>query len=133
DQTDVELHLPWIARVGARWVQPKWEAELALTWDAWSRYHEVTFEPQGVAFQIGTTTTVKVPNIHLLKGMKDAQSVRLGGVYKPGGALEWLTLRAGILGETSAVPEEYTSIDQAHWERLSLGLGASARLGRFEL
>ena len=137
DQTDVALHLPWIARVGARWVRPAFEVELALTWDAWSRYHEVTFSPQGVAFEIPNRPNVVVPDIHLIKGMKDAQSLRLGGTLRPSEliapALSWLTLRAGAVLETSAVPDERLAVDQAHWERLGLSLGATARLAGFDL
>ena len=137
DTTAVEMHLPWIARVGARWVRPAVEAELAFTYDAWSRYREVTFKPQDVAFEV-RGSTVAIPDIPLVKGMQDSQSLRLGAVVHPGAAfgvrwLDWLTVRVGALGETSAVPEERTSVDQAHWERLSANVGLSARWNRFEL
>ncbi|MBS2025569.1 MAG: outer membrane protein transport protein [Deltaproteobacteria bacterium] len=135
NQTDVEIRLPFIARLGVRWVRPSFEVELAATWDGWNRYKQVIVEPQGVSFQV-QGTTVNLPDIHIPKGLQDSQSVRLGGLYRLGSlvpALDFLTLRAGVLGETSAVPEQYTSIDQAHWERIALTAGLSARIDRFEL
>jgi long-subunit fatty acid transport protein len=137
NSTAVEMHLPWIARAGARWVRPAVEAELAFTYDAWSRYREVTFMPKDVAFEV-RGSTVTLPDIHLIKGMKDSQSLRAGAVVRPGtlfsvSALDWLAVRFGALGETSAVPEERTSVDQAHWERLSVSAGLGARWDRFEL
>ncbi len=136
DQTEVELHLPWYLRGGVRWVRPALEVELAFTWDGWSRYREVTFRPQAVAFQVKGSTVV-IPDIHLIKGMQDSQSLRLGATLHPGELiappLSWLTLRAGAIGETSAVPDERLAIDQAHWARVGLSVGATARLSRFSV
>jgi long-subunit fatty acid transport protein len=136
DQTDVELHLPWYLRAGVRWVRPALEVELAFTWDGWSRYREVTFRPQGVAFQVKGNTVV-IPDIHLIKGMKDSQSLRLGATVHPGEliapTLSWLSFRAGAVGETSAVPDERLAIDQAHWARVGLSVGATARISAFSI
>ena len=65
-----------------------------------------------------------------------AQSLRLGATLRPGEVmtpgLSWLTLRAGAMAETSAVPDERLAVDQAHWERVGLSIGATARVAGFE-
>lgn len=134
DQVAMKLSLPWIARLGVRWVRPQFELELAGTWDAWSRYQSVGLVPDGIVFKTSEGEKA-LPPFQLPKGMVDAQSLRLGGVFKPGAfwpQLAWLTLRAGLLAETSAVPLERTAIDQAHWERVAGTVGLGARLGAFD-
>lgn len=135
DEVALDVKLPWIGRLGVRLVRPAFEAELAFTYDGWSRYDEVVVTPRDVSFVIGDDVKPISP-LHLKKGLVDAQSLRLGGVLKPGAwvdSLSWLTLRGGVLGETSAVPVERTALDQAHWERLGVTAGVGVVLGSYRL
>ena len=125
--------LPWYWRFGVRLRRPLFEVELAGTLDGWSSYSQIRVVPLGISFKLGGTTQV-LPEIVLRKDLQDAISLRLGGAFHAGElwpAVRGLTLLAGALYETSAVPEERQSLDLMHWARGSLNAGASFAAGRW--
>ena len=130
---DARFHvtLPWYWRAGVRLRRPLFEVELAATLDGWSTYHQVRVVPQNISFKLGGTTQV-LPEIVLRKDLNDAGSLRLGGEFHAGELwplVRGLTLLAGALYETSAVPGERQSLDLMHWARASLSAGASFTSG----
>lgn len=134
--TSLQVKLPLIARLGARLVRQAFEAELAFTYDAWSRYDELVVTPKDIFFVQEDGTRTAVAQIRLPKEMQDSQSLRLGGVVKPGAFVEdlkFLTIRLGVLAETSAVPDQRISLDQAHWERLAASFGLGFALENFDV
>ncbi len=128
DRIAIELTFPWIARAGVRVYGDRWSAELAGTFERWSLLREIRITPIDVQVQIAGKTSPLAP-IVLPKNLQDAGSLRLGGELR---VLRWLTLRAGVLAESSAIPEERQALDWVHWQRLSLNLGLGARLGSFD-
>jgi long-subunit fatty acid transport protein len=69
-----------------------------------------------------------LPDIVLQKGYQDSVSLRVGGEYDvaPGR----LTVRAGYLHETSAVPLASTSVDFPNWQRDLGAVGLSVAVPR---
>ncbi len=135
NQADLVVKFPWIARAGLKLSRPAFDLELDFTYDAWSRYDAIELDPHDVSI-VSDSGTTKVQPSRLVKGLQDAQSLRFGGVFRPGtlaSALSFLTVRAGVLGETSAVPSSYTALDQANWERLSASVGLGFALGGYQL
>jgi long-subunit fatty acid transport protein len=62
--------------------------------------------------------------------------VRLGGLYRLGALdprLDNLTLRAGGLLETSAVPEARQSLDLMHWARGAASAGLGMQFGAMKV
>jgi long-chain fatty acid transport protein len=124
----IDLTYPWVARAGVRVYGDRWSAELAGTFERWSLLQQITITPIDVQVQIAGKSSPLAP-IVLQKNLRDAGSLRLGGELS---LLRWLTLRAGVLAESSAIPEERQALDWVHWQRLSLNLGLGARWGRFD-
>lgn len=134
---DVTLRVktPWIARAGVKLRRDAFDAELAFTYDAWSRYDAIELVPNNIRI-VSEDGASELKPMSLVKGMQDAQSVRLGGTVKLGAfakALEPFVVRLGSVAESSAVPDERISLDQAHWARVSGNVGLGAKLGRFDL
>ena len=129
DRIRLDLVLPWVARAGARIYGKRWSLELAGTFEHYSQLREIRITPIDISLQLSGRTVVLAPFI-LHRDLTNAGSLRLGGDYC---ITSHLKLRAGILGETSAIPEQRQSLDWLAWERLSLNLGLTARLGQFDL
>lgn len=128
DRIEVDVASPWVARAGVRVYGARWSAELAGTFERWSLLQAIRVAPLGVEVELGGRSTPLAP-ILLQKDLRDAGSLRLGGELR---LLPWVTARAGVLGETSAIPEERQALDWVHWQRLSLNLGVGVRLARFD-
>ncbi len=119
----VDLALPPQARLGARYQRGPALFELDGTWENWGTLGSFTVTPVDIVLhQSGTTQ--KVPPISIPKRWHAAFSVRGGGEYTP---LQWLTVRAGALFETSAIPDETLQIDFVNLQRAAATLGATAR------
>lgn len=128
DRIAVDLIFPWIARTGVRVSGERWSLELAGTFERWSLLKEIRITPVDIAIELGGKVLPLAP-IVLQKHMRDSGSVRLGGELRVTSAV---VLRAGVLAESSAIPEERQGLDWLNWQRLSLNLGVGARLGRIE-
>jgi long-subunit fatty acid transport protein len=68
--------------------------------------------------------------VNIPKHYQDTWSFRLGGQVEP---LDWLQLRAGGYFETGAVPEAYTNLDFASFDRMGVGGGTSFLFSGFTL
>src|SRR5439155_20824305 len=87
---------------------------------------QITLTARDVEVHLGQNV-VPLPNLVLQKNLKDAGSIRLGGEYRMS---SWLTLRAGALYETSAIPEDRQALDWLHWQRFSLNGGVKLTWGK---
>jgi long-subunit fatty acid transport protein len=125
----IDVMFPWVLRGGVRFVQPAWSVELAGTFEKWSMLKRITVTPEDISIQLGGSQ-LALPQFVLEKDLQDAGSVRLGGEWhvKP-----WLTLRAGALYETNAIPEDRQSLDWLSWQRFSLNAGVGMTFGNLEV
>jgi long-chain fatty acid transport protein len=138
DRIEATVNFPWVLRAGLRLSKPAFDVELAGTLDGWSQLQQIRIHPIGVEIELAGTKQA-LPDIVIQKDLKNAWSIRLGGEWRPAKSFAWLspfgwlTLRAGALAESSAVPEDRQALDMVHWQRWSLSAGASAHLGRYDL
>ncbi|MBS2025511.1 MAG: hypothetical protein JST92_24190 [Deltaproteobacteria bacterium] len=126
---DVAVNLPWTARLGVRMIRTDWEVELSGTLVGWHVLKAETITPHDITVDVLGTST-PLPTLQIEKDLKNAGSIRLGGLYRLGAlhpSLNMFTARAGGLVETSAVSKEHQSLDLMNWGRgaFSLGLGTS--------
>src|SRR6185436_11512793 len=120
------IMFPWNARLGVRGHFGALSVELAGTFEKWSRLKEIRIIPVDVVVNLGNNV-IPLPNLVLEKQLQDAGSVRLGGEYVLN---SWLTLRAGALYETSAIPENRQALDWVHWDRFFVNACAQFTWGR---
>jgi len=126
---------PWYFRAGLRLVRPVYEIELAGTIDGWSTLDNIRIVPHGVSIELDGKST-PIPTLILPQQLQNAYSARLGGELHVGQLASWgrgLTVRAGLLYETSAVPEDRQSLSLPNWARGSLSFGFSYDIKPFTL
>lgn len=115
-------------RAAARYAWSDFSLELDGVYEGWSAMDSIYLitHDVNIVTKNGDTETVKpVQSIPLKKNWHDAYSGRLGFEWQPRqGAL---TVRAGALAETSAVPTSTLSVDFPAWERAGGTLGAEYR------
>jgi long-chain fatty acid transport protein len=130
--TDTSFALPFpdVVRLGVLVrPRPRWLVEADVVYERWSALRAVTLTPRGIVIVSDNFVTSKpLPEIVFPKSFDDAVSVRMGGEHElvPGR----LTVRAGYLHETSAVPDASTSVDFPNWERDVVAVGASFAIPR---
>jgi long-chain fatty acid transport protein len=128
--TGFTLPMPDVFRAGVL-VRPRarWLVEADVVLERWSTLQSLALRPHGIVIASDNLGTSKpLPDIVFQKNFDDAWSLRLGGEHElvPGR----LTLRAGWLYETSAVPLASTSVDFPNWERNVVSVGASVAVPR---
>ncbi len=128
--TGFTLPLPDVVRAGVLVrVRARWLVEADVVYERWSTLRSIALPPRGIVIASDNLGTSKpLPDIVFQKNFDDAFSVRLGGEHElvPGR----LTVRAGYLHETSAVPLASTSVDFPNWQRDVVALGASLAIPR---
>jgi long-subunit fatty acid transport protein len=137
---DLTIHLPWIGRLGVRIDRPLFEIEADVVYEAWSQYKNITLTPHDISVTVQASTkqsvTTNVGTTVLPTGMVDAYSVRLGGELRPGAladSMSWLKIRAGVIYESSAVPIQYTSLNETNWDRIIPTVGLGFSIWKFDL
>ncbi len=134
-QANISLTLPWYLRGGIRFSRPAWEVELAGTVDGWSTLDNIRISSQGIYVVLGGKKTA-LPTLILPQQLTNAGSARLGGELHLGAITSWgqgLTVRAGLLYESSAVPEERQNVSLPNWARASVSIGATYELSRYSI
>ena len=128
DQTDFFVAFPDVIRLGAQYqLGPRWLVEADVVAERWSRLHAIEIRPQNITITASTYPTPRpLQNIVFQKDFQDAVSFRVGGdfVALPGR----LTVRAGYLHETSAIPLRSVSVDFGNWQRDVVSAGATVVL-----
>jgi long-chain fatty acid transport protein len=130
------MHLPIIARMGVRYVVPHGEddelfdVEADVVWEGWSvmKNYEVNIDGYMQLVGTGVSSSEKqhFRTVLLEKNYKDTWSIRLGGAYRIN---DWLRVRAGGYYETGSVPEAYTNLDFASFDRLGAAAGMTFKIG----
>ncbi len=129
-QVDLSLTLPFELKVGAAFspIEPlTLSAEFVM--QGWSSFDAIDLVPDNVTLKVGTLETPLKP-VHQVKGFQNAYSARVGAQYAFAFGLQ---ARAGVLFETTAMPDEYSNVDFFHPTRVFLTAGAGYALGPVEL
>jgi len=133
NRAHVDLHLPSDARLGLQWKTARALVELDGTWEGWGAMQNITVTPLGVSLVSGSgqnQTVTPVAPIVLHKDFHAAYTARLGGEYRlfdrggmmlPGGTE--VTLRAGAIYESSAIPDSSLQVDFVDGPRFAGTLG----------
>jgi long-subunit fatty acid transport protein len=130
DRTNFFIPFPHVIRFGAQYqFNSRWLVEANLVGELWSSLHTIEIRPQDIHIKsnsFGTDRTLQT--IVFQKDYDDSLSLRVGGDYVvlPGR----LTVRAGYLHETSAIPARSVSIDFGNWQRDMVSVGGSVRIVR---
>jgi long-chain fatty acid transport protein len=124
------LKLPWIIRVGARWVKMVrsfeiWDLETDATYEAWSVQAD---GPSVFVTDIGPYKNVRSVVTH---GYHDLMSFRLGGAYNMEALDGVIALRAGGYFDQSAADSPYTRLDFDTLSKIGVTLGLGYRKGAF--
>lgn len=130
NSTDFFLRFPDVIRFGAQYqINSRLLVEADLVGELWSELQTIEIRPVDIHIKsISFNTDRALPNIIFPKDYQDSLSVRLGGDYDllPGR----LTVRAGYLHETSAIPLKSVSVDFGNWTRDVVSVGATVKIWR---
>lgn len=135
DQMGLALNFPLIFRFGVL-VRPlsglSVEADFVV--EGWSALRDITLTPRDITVDVGGAGNPQpVKEILVEKHLRDAISMRLGAQYAFTLGVP-VKLRAGILYDGGAVPEESVGVDFANFERVFLSAGLGVTLfGRVDL
>lgn len=128
DQTDFFISFPDVIRLGAQYAfGPRWLVEADVVAERWSRLHTIEIRPTNIMLNSSLHPEPRpLEKIVFQKDFQDAVSFRVGGDFLalPGR----LTLRAGYLHETSAIPLRSVSVDFGNWQRDVVSLGGTVVL-----
>ncbi len=130
---DAEVHgnsvvasfdLPAFLRVGARYVQPRWDLELDFVYEVHSGFKKIGTRPNGITVSgIPGIGEIPIGSLDVPRNFTNSVGFRLGGDYH---LVEGeLTLRAGALYESSAIPDETQSVLQVDADKIGVSLGGS--------
>jgi long-chain fatty acid transport protein len=126
----LRLELPPILRAGVE-LRPlagdDLRIELAYVREFWSVEQSLDIIPNGIQLDniTGFPSPYNINPISVPRGMKDSNSFRLGGEYRPPIASGMLMVRAGVAYETSAIPAAYVSPLTVDGNKVALSIGGS--------
>ncbi len=134
DDATLVVELPWTVRAGVQLTPvPAVRVELAGTWTGWADTDALVVTDLDLTLT-GTddgplqgADIVVTDDVSLPTGFVDSWSLRLGG--------EWdvhavLTVRAGVLGETSATPDGMANASVPDADKGGAALGLTVHLGK---
>lgn len=105
----IRFNMPAITRLGALYrFDPWFDVELAAVFEQWSTWSGNTVDIKDLSISIAGLDAVALPTVVQPKAYRDTWSLRLGSDFDPLATIlpGLLTLRAGALYESSAVPAE---------------------------
>ena len=129
NKAELKLAFADIVRLGVQYKpKPRWQVELDAVYERWSVLTEVRVHTIDVAIKPSADPDhpVAIPDIVFPHNFKDTISLRLGAEHEL--QPDRLSLRAGYIYETSAVPSQYVSVDFANWGRNVVSAGASMKV-----
>ena len=130
----VSFDLPWSVRAGveSRMVEDL-RIEVSFNYDRWSMHDSINLVPGGIALKnvAGFPSKYNIPPVTLPRHFQDSVAIHLGGEYRfMAAGLEWEG-RGGLAFETSAIPNNYTSVLTIDQNKLTAALGASLHWKKF--
>ena len=122
---DFDVNMPLILKAGAL-VRPTdgWEIELASVYEGWSSIDAIVLTKVNLEVETATGPAAITDNIVLPAGYVDTWSLRLGTEWE---ALDKLTLRAGGLWESAAIPIETQGVGLIDGNKWGVGSGLTYR------
>lgn len=139
--TTMKFNYPMVGRLGVRYVEREgstpdskevFDIEADVVWEGWSVLERYEFQMDGYFMIVGDGVAgaqkMVLRPVKVERKYKDTWSFRLGGQYA---LLDFLTLRAGTYYETGSVPEAYSNLDFAGFERFGLALGVGLDFSPF--
>ncbi len=125
NSTDFFLRFPDVIRFGAQYViNSRLLVEADVVAELWSELHTIEIRPRDIHIVTSGFNTDRTLNtIVFQKDYQDSVSVRVGADYDL--LPKRLTVRAGYLHETSAIPLKSVSVDFGNWQRDVVSVGAT--------
>lgn len=124
------LTMPAELRVGARATPLKGLGlNLDFVYLGWQSVDALRLTPNDV-FMVQGAVKTPVSQFNVQKQWVASYSARLGASYD---VVKWVTVHAGFMYETSAVKNEYFTIDFPHPDRVFLTAGVSGHLGPIDV
>ncbi len=136
----VNVPLPWIATVGARYVARDRhggqvaDVELDVAYEAWSSASDFDIIVDGFG-QVGdgpNPVGLSLQPTSLRHNLKDTLSVRLGGSWQTPMSFGTLIVRGGVAHDTAAAPDGWERLDIDGAARTTGTIGASLRLAKLQ-
>jgi len=129
NSTDFFLRFPDVIRLGAQYaIKSRLRVEADVVAELWSELHTIEIRPQNIHITTPMPTDRTLANIVFQKDYQDSISVRVGADYDL--LPNRLTVRAGYLHETSAIPLKSVSVDFGNWQRDVVSVGATVKIWR---
>jgi long-subunit fatty acid transport protein len=129
NSTDFFLRFPDVLRFGAQYViKSRLLVEADVVAEFWSEFHTIEIRPQNIHVTTPMPTDRTLDNIVFQKDYQNAISFRVGADYEL--LPSRLTVRAGYLHETSAIPTKSVSVDFGNWQRDAVSVGGTVRIWR---
>jgi long-subunit fatty acid transport protein len=129
NQATLDLSWPSMTRIGADVSVPFVPGDLDVSFDytytTWGVVDEFLLTPTNVQLVTQSAGTQSLAPVHIPKHLKNASSYRFGVGYELPIPLLKVQARAGGYYDQSALPEQYTTIDLAHFDEVGLTAGAS--------
>jgi hypothetical protein len=125
--------LPLEIRVGASVKPvPMLTVNADFVYHGWSALKEFVLRPQGVSLNIGSNPPQELADIRSPKKWYDTYSVRFGASVDLG---RWIpvTLSAGFMWESGAMPDDLINLDFMNFERVFITGGAVVSLGPVDI
>ena len=125
DAVNFDVNMPLIVKAGAL-VRPVdgWEIEVASVYEGWSSIDQIVLTQVNLQVETATGPAAITDDIVLPAGYQDTWSVRLGTEWE---ALDKLTLRAGGMWESAAIPVETQGVSLLDGDKFGVGGGLTYR------
>jgi long-chain fatty acid transport protein len=133
EEVTLQVTMPLIVKAGAL-VRPtdNWEIEVATVYEGWSSIDQIVVkdinlnvpldQDNAIVQALGMEDISITDDVVLPAGYEDSWSIRLGTEWQ---ANDKLTLRAGGLYETSAIPESNQGVSLLDGDKWGYGLGGT--------
>ncbi len=131
DSVDFDFGLPLLLRAGAQWrPSPRLRLDAAIVYEHWASEDRIRIAPSEPIWvrDLNIIQEYQVGPIEIPRGMRPVVSLRMGGQWAPHDP-STLWLRAGLMAENGAFPDEYLTPMTLDSDKLIASLGASLRLG----
>lgn len=132
NEASLDLNWPSILRIGVGsdipMVPGKLDVAGEFTYETWSVVDKFVLTPKNIEVTSDALPPQKLAAVNIAKNMRDTWTARLGAQYELPIPMVIVQTRLGGYYERSALPEEYTTVDLAHFDRIAFTGGASVGL-----